>query len=457
VAPLSRPDDPQLPDDVTGRELDRDVLRELETLHPGTSALVARHLVMAGRLLDSEPDLAYAHATAARRLASRLASTREAAGLSAYVIGRYSEALAQLRAARRISGSAEHLPVMADCERGLGRPDRALATAADPAVAQLDRAGQVEMRIVAAGARRDMGQLDAAVVTLQGPDLSSSSSQPWTLRLWYAYADALSAAGRPDEAREWFARVVERDGDGGTDAELRLAEIDGIVFTDALGDDARKPRTRRAGPATSPATALPWRSPGTSQPRYRPSASTTVASRTSRPAEVWSAGHRPQVRPPLLKLPPALHRRVIAPVAPAPVRHAPSLDGFGRGVLMGQTDAVRKAAEAVACNEVRLVGRLAAAAQEKELPSGDLLMTFRLVVDRPPAQRRERSPTVDTIDCSAWRADVRRSVGVGQAGRRPRGERGVAAPVLARSHRCGEPQRGRSRLGAAPRECGRAQ
>jgi tetratricopeptide (TPR) repeat protein len=202
---------------------------------------------MAGRLLDSEPDLAYAHATAARRMASRLASTREAAGLAAYLIGRYSEALAQLRAARRISGSAEHLPVMADCERGLGRPDRALATAADPAVAQLDRAGQVEMRIVAAGARRDMGQLDAAVVTLQGPDLSSSSSQPWTLRLWYAYADALSAAGRPDEAREWFARVVERDGDGETDAELRLAEIDGIVFTDALGDDDEEAENEESG------------------------------------------------------------------------------------------------------------------------------------------------------------------------------------------------------------------
>jgi single-strand DNA-binding protein len=83
---------------------------------------------------------------------------------------------------------------------------------------------------------------------------------------------------------------------------------------------------------------------------------------------------------------------------------------------MGQTDAGRKATETVACNEVRLVGRLAAAAEEKQLPSGDVLVTFRLVVDRPPAHRRERSPTVDTIDCSAWRADVRRSVRRWQAG-----------------------------------------
>jgi single-strand DNA-binding protein len=83
---------------------------------------------------------------------------------------------------------------------------------------------------------------------------------------------------------------------------------------------------------------------------------------------------------------------------------------------MGQADAGRKATEPVACNEVRLVGRLAAAAEEKELPSGDVLVTFRLVVGRPPAQRRERSPTVDTIDCSAWRAGVRRSVRRWQAG-----------------------------------------
>jgi len=103
-----------------------------------------------------------------------------------------------------------------------------------PEVHKLDKAGQVEMRLVAAGARRDMGQLDAAIVTLQSPELASNSVQPWTARLRYAYADALLAAGREGEAREWFAKAVEADRDGSTDASDRLAELDGVEFVDAF-------------------------------------------------------------------------------------------------------------------------------------------------------------------------------------------------------------------------------
>jgi hypothetical protein len=106
-----------------------------------------------------------------------------------------------------------------------------------PEVHKLDKAGQVEMRLVAAGARRDLGQLDAAIVTLQSPELASNSVQPWTARLRYAYADALLAAGREDEAREWFAKAVESDKDGSTDASDRLAELDGVEFVDALVED----------------------------------------------------------------------------------------------------------------------------------------------------------------------------------------------------------------------------
>jgi tetratricopeptide (TPR) repeat protein len=222
---------------VTGRELAREVADELRALQPETAERVARHLVMAGRLLDEDSAEAYAHAVAARRAAPRLAGTREALGLAAYADGRYAEALAELRAARRISGSSAQLPVMADCERGLGRPDRALALAASDEARRLDRVGQVEMRIVAAGARRDLGQLDAAVVTLQGPELSARAREPWTARLRYAYADALLAAGRLDEAAEWFSRAAEADVDGDTDAAERVAEIEGISFVDLLDED----------------------------------------------------------------------------------------------------------------------------------------------------------------------------------------------------------------------------
>ncbi|WP_329043134.1 tetratricopeptide repeat protein [Streptomyces sp. NBC_00178] len=198
---------------------------------------VARNLVMVARLIDDDPDQAYAYSRIALRLASRVAAVREAAGFAAYATQKYAEALAEFRASRRMTGSVELWPVMADCERGLGRPERAMAMAGEPEVQKLDKAGQVEMRLVAAGARRDMGQIDAAIVTLQGPELASNAVHSWTPRLRYAYADALLEAGREDEAREWFGKALEADKDGATDASDRLAELDGVEFVDALGDD----------------------------------------------------------------------------------------------------------------------------------------------------------------------------------------------------------------------------
>jgi tetratricopeptide (TPR) repeat protein len=222
----SGPPDPPTDPDVTGRELDDDVRAELSTLSGGASGAVARHLVMAGRLLDDDPELAYQHALAARRRAARVGVVREAAGIAAYHAGRYAEALAELRAARRISGSAEYLPMMADSERGLGRPQRALDLASDPAVASLEEAGRAEVLIVAAGARRDLGQLEAAAVALQVPELRSQSGQPWVARLRYAYADALVALDRYEEARQWFVRAAESDEERQTDALERIDELD---------------------------------------------------------------------------------------------------------------------------------------------------------------------------------------------------------------------------------------
>ncbi|MER8097723.1 hypothetical protein [Streptomyces goshikiensis] len=211
--------------------------QELLSLPKGLAEEVSKNLVMVARLIDEEPEQAYAYSRIALRLASRVAAVREAAGFAAYATQKYSEALAEFRAAKRMTGSVELWPVMADCERGLGRPERALTMAGEPEVAKLDKAGQVEMRLVAAGARRDLGQLDAAIVTLQSPELASSSVQPWTARLRYAYADALLAAGREDEAREWFGKTLEADKDGATDASDRLAELDGVEFVDAMHED----------------------------------------------------------------------------------------------------------------------------------------------------------------------------------------------------------------------------
>jgi tetratricopeptide (TPR) repeat protein len=192
---------------------------------------------MAERLLEDDPALAWEHAKAAVARGGRLSVVREAAGVTAYAAGEYADALAQFRAARRISGSDSYWPIMADCERGLGRPERAIAMAGAPEADRLDRGGRVELRIVASGARRDLGQIDAAVVTLQCPELTSNASEPWVPRLRYAYADALLTAGREDEARDWFVKTIAVDPEGTTEAEERLAELDGLVFEDALDED----------------------------------------------------------------------------------------------------------------------------------------------------------------------------------------------------------------------------
>ncbi|WP_200427999.1 tetratricopeptide repeat protein [Streptomyces sp. NE5-10] len=226
-----------IPPEVTGEEIDPDVRQELMSLPKGLADDVARNLVMVAQLIDEDPEKAYGYSRVALRLASRVAAVREAAGFAAYANQKYSEALAEFRAARRMSGGVDLWPVMADCERGLGRPERALAMAGEPEVQKLDKAGQVEMRLVAAGARRDMGQLEAAIVTLQSPELASSANHPWTARLRYAYADALLAAEREQEAREWFAKALEADKDGATDASDRLAELDGVEFVDAFDED----------------------------------------------------------------------------------------------------------------------------------------------------------------------------------------------------------------------------
>ncbi|WP_343241003.1 MULTISPECIES: hypothetical protein [unclassified Streptomyces] len=211
--------------------------QELMSLPKTLADDVARNLVMVAQLLDEDPEAAYEYSRIALRLASRVAAVREAAGFASYATARYGEALAEFRATKRMTGSVDLWPVMADCERGMGRPERALAMAGAPEVQKLDKAGQVEMRLVAAGARQDMGQPEAAVVTLQGPELAANAMNSWTARLRYAYADALLAVDRKAEAREWFAKAAEADQSGSTDASDRLAELDGVEFVDALVED----------------------------------------------------------------------------------------------------------------------------------------------------------------------------------------------------------------------------
>ncbi len=219
-------DGPELDAAITGKELDRNVLQQLRGLPEKLAARVARHLVAAGQLLDEDPKTAYQHTLAARARAARIAVVREACGEAAYYAGEYAEALSELRAAKRMNGNTEYLPVMADCERALGRPEKALALARNPAVANLEDPLKAEMTIVEAGARRDLGEIDAALRTLENAPLRSRSRADWVARLRYAYADTLLAAGRTEDAVVWFHRTVGVDSNEVTDAAERLAELE---------------------------------------------------------------------------------------------------------------------------------------------------------------------------------------------------------------------------------------
>lgn len=216
---------PELDENIQFSDLDAEARRELRSLPKGVADHVGRHLVAAQTLLDEDPETAWAHASFAKKKAPRLPLVREAAGLTAYRAGKWSEAATELRAVRRMTRSDLHVAVIADVERALGRPERALDIAKETDISRLPKEVEVELRIVAAGARRDLGQLDAAVITLHGDDLDPKRHAPWSARLFYAYADNLAAAGRPEEALRWFLYAADADLEEETDAAARAVEL----------------------------------------------------------------------------------------------------------------------------------------------------------------------------------------------------------------------------------------
>ena len=181
--------EPDIPEDVTGEELEKSVRAELLSLSPENAKVVSRHLVCINLYQDTDPQLAHKHGIAAAHHAGRLAVVRESAGYAAYRAGHYEIALKELRAANRISGDVSSLPVMADCERGLGNPLKALNLAGSPEVKRLAKPEEIEMRIVAAGARRDLGELDAAVVTLTCKELNNETDEWAPLEIQGAMLD----------------------------------------------------------------------------------------------------------------------------------------------------------------------------------------------------------------------------------------------------------------------------
>ena len=218
-------DGPKIPPGIEAKQLAPEIRGELTTLDKSTADTVARHLVAAGELLDEDPEAALAHARAARARSGRIAAVREAVGIAAYQCGDWAQALAELRAARRMGSRSPLLALIADCERGVGRPERAVELARGPEAAELTGDDADEFRIVIAGARSDLGEPEKALAVLSTPSLDPSRTGQTAARLFYVYAETLLTLGRNDEALKWFLHAAKADVEAVTDAEERITEL----------------------------------------------------------------------------------------------------------------------------------------------------------------------------------------------------------------------------------------
>lgn len=281
-----RPPGPVIPDDVAASDLEGEVRRDLLTLDKANADSVARHLVMVSRLLDENPLLALEHARAARGRASRVGVVRETVGVAAYTAGEWQEAITELRAARRITGNSALLPLIADAERGLGRPERAIEIARGDDGRALTGDEATEMRIVEAGARMDLGDAEKAIVTLQAEDLRPGQTGTMPARLFYAYASALEAAGRADDAVTWFMNAAAADVDDVTDAEFRLTDIAEGTAAPADSTETETETEGTAPAAESGAVPVETSEPSADSAAVPVETSTLATDRTVLPAEI---------------------------------------------------------------------------------------------------------------------------------------------------------------------------
>ncbi|WP_328703551.1 hypothetical protein [Actinomyces sp. zg328] len=205
----NRVPEPRVPDDVQPAQLDASARRELRALGRANAENVAKHLVMVQRLLDTDPAAAYEHARYAASHAGRIAVVREAAGIAAYLSEHFSDALRDIRAARRLSGLDLHRAIEADCERALGRYNQALKAAAEADPKQLDDVEEAEIAMVVSGVRHEMGQDELGLVVVEDAIRLFRGDRETLRRLHSVRADRLENLGRGQEADAIRERIGE--------------------------------------------------------------------------------------------------------------------------------------------------------------------------------------------------------------------------------------------------------
>ena len=207
--------------------LPRDVVNELNRVaRSGKERQAAARLERAVQLLErGDARGAAAEARKAKAFAPRSASVREVLGMALYEQGSWREALSELQTYRRISGRADQNHLIADADRALGRPERAVPLAEEALAARgVPIEARAEAVIVAASALADMGRFDQALGLLRRVRTRDDVARPEVIRVWYVIADVLQRAGRPREAAEQFRKIMRHD-PGAYDVAERIAQL----------------------------------------------------------------------------------------------------------------------------------------------------------------------------------------------------------------------------------------
>jgi tetratricopeptide (TPR) repeat protein len=196
----------------------------LRTLRFNRTAKALAHAVLA--LADDEPEAAVEHANYAKRQTRRSAAVRETLGLALYRSGSYREARAELNAAQRLSGTADLAAVLADIERALGRPERAIELFEGTDRSAMSDDAAAELLLVAASAYGDMDRPASGVALIRRHGAWPAKLLDHHLRLAYAQGTLAEQAGDTATARQALTRVITADPDF-FDAAERLERLTG--------------------------------------------------------------------------------------------------------------------------------------------------------------------------------------------------------------------------------------
>lgn len=221
-----RPDEPKMPKGIEWKMLTADDRERLRGLSKEHAENIGLHILAAYTLEESNPELALEHAKWVARQASRIDFARETLAFVAYRQGDYKLAAREFRTAFRMNGFLDYLPFIADCERGLGEPKKAIEVAMSDDAKYLRGEAKAEMFLVYAGALGDLKVWDKAIEIVHTLGRSKGLAGEYRMRAVQAEQYFLEESGRSEEAIE-LDQLLDK-------LELRYADVEDDETSDDL-------------------------------------------------------------------------------------------------------------------------------------------------------------------------------------------------------------------------------